>query len=162
MRIALLLAAGMMVALISPARAASIGCGAVLGPGGRYTLDHDLVCPPTFHSDDNGIFGVLNVLPGATLNLKGHTVSCLPPPSLPAGGLGLQGVGIWVFDGTLKNGTVRGCLVGVYAVHFAVVKGMVAEGNVIGFQVLERHDCCPGAATCSEAIPPETTRRDSG
>ena len=102
MRIALVLAAGMMAALISSAHAAPIECGAVLGPGGKYTLDRDLVCPPTLRSDDYGLLGILNVSAGATLNLKGHTVGCLPPSPGPPP-FNINRLGIRVFQGTVKT-----------------------------------------------------------
>jgi parallel beta-helix repeat protein len=141
MRIALVLAAGMMAALISSAHAAPIECGAVLGPGGRYTLDRDLVCPPTLRSDDYGLLGILNVSAGATLNLKGHTVSCLPasagPPPFNNNRLGIR-----VFQGTVKNGTVSGCTVGVSAGNGAMVKRVVAASNDTGFEVKEWNVCC--------------------
>jgi hypothetical protein len=48
-----------------PAAAGHIACGAVLGPGGTYTLDSDILdCPAS---------RVLTVI-SATLNLNGHTV----------------------------------------------------------------------------------------
>jgi hypothetical protein len=63
----MLLGAFAMMTLSSetPAYADVIQCGDVLGPGGRFTLEQNLEC------GDNAI-----TLDGATLDLKGHIVTC--------------------------------------------------------------------------------------
>jgi hypothetical protein len=74
----------------------AINCGEVLGPGGKFKLDADLDCPPLPLGPNPIAFTVQD---GASLDLKGHTVTC--------GGLGvcvkLTGTGA-----ELKNGVVQG------------------------------------------------------
>jgi hypothetical protein len=59
---------GIALGSVTPAHADGIQCGDVLGPGGRFELEHDLEC---------GNFGV-TVRDGAILDLNGHIVACRP------------------------------------------------------------------------------------
>ena len=64
-----LLAAFVMLGSVTPAHADVVQCGDVLGPGGRFTLEQDIVC--------QGGAGVgVTVQDGAVLDLNGHTVNC--------------------------------------------------------------------------------------
>jgi hypothetical protein len=63
--IMLLGALGIALGGVTRAHADVIECGDVLGPGGRFELEHDLECP--------GMRAV-TVLDGAILDLKGHIV----------------------------------------------------------------------------------------
>jgi len=79
-------------------------CGAVLGPGGTFTLNADVgPC-----DDDSGPAAIVVI--SATLDLKGHTVSCqdFDWDGVPDG-IVLLGQGARV-----KNGTVAGCAEGVW------------------------------------------------
>jgi hypothetical protein len=52
---------------VTPAHAHDIQCGDVLGPGGRFELEHDLEeCFPR----------AVTVQDGAVLDLNGHIVTC--------------------------------------------------------------------------------------
>jgi len=64
-----LLGAFVMFGSVTPAYADVVQCGAVLGPGGRVTLEQDIVCT------SNTPPGV-TVQDGAILDLNGHTVDC--------------------------------------------------------------------------------------
>jgi len=65
----MLLAAFVMLGAMTPAQADVVQCGDVLGPGGRFTLEQDIVC------QGGGSVGV-TVQDGAILDLNGHTVQC--------------------------------------------------------------------------------------
>ena len=84
----LLGALGIALGNITPAYA--VTCGDILGPGGRFLMDHDLDCGSNW----------LTVLDGAILNLNGHTVMCSFGPCIVLTGEGAQ----------LLNGEVRGGL----------------------------------------------------
>jgi hypothetical protein len=74
----------------------SITCGAILGPGGVYTLTGDLICP-------EGVPG-LTLLHHVTLNLGGYTLSV-------AGGVLLYVDEITVRNGIIVDGSAAGwCL----------------------------------------------------
>jgi parallel beta-helix repeat protein len=125
LRFALPLIIGLTATLIGPGEAhARIKCGSFLGPGGHYVLDRDLSCPSNPHG------AALNLFGGATLNLRGHTVTCerVTPPS------GIAPRGIVVRDSTVKNGTVRNCYQGVLTIG-SVVKDMILDGNESGVHI---------------------------
>lgn len=87
--IMLLGALGIMLGSVTPAHADVIQCGDVLGPGGRFELEHDLEC--NVHA--------VTVRDGAILDLNGHIVECP------------NGLGCIILTGTgaqLLNGAVRG------------------------------------------------------
>jgi len=86
-----LLAAFVMLGSVTPAHADVVQCGDVLGPGGRFTLEQDIVC--------QGGAGVgVTVQDGAVLDLNGHTVNCV----------GLNGCVLLTGTGaTLLNGKVQ-------------------------------------------------------
>ncbi|MGH7962921.1 MAG: right-handed parallel beta-helix repeat-containing protein [Candidatus Binatia bacterium] len=82
---------GATLALAQP-----IECETVLGPGGKFKLEADLVCP------------TLDINPGitvdsATLDLNGHTVDCVVGED---GGIGILLIGR---GAKLQNGTVQNC-----------------------------------------------------
>jgi parallel beta-helix repeat protein len=62
----LLGALGIMLGSVTPAHAGVIQCGDVLGPGGRFVLEHDLEC----------VTPAVTVQDGAILDLNGHIVAC--------------------------------------------------------------------------------------
>src|SRR5262249_9722602 len=84
---------------LSYGRAQAISCGDTLGPGGIYTLTTDLTC-----SNPNGF--VLYIAGPVTVNLNGHTLTCMDLNTL---GTSFYGTAAKVF-----NGTVSGCNYGVY------------------------------------------------
>jgi parallel beta-helix repeat protein len=126
----LLFFTGTIAALTGLGEAGGIDCGAVLGPGGTYVLDRDLTCPKPVVSDYDpdpwGFVGMLNVSNGATLNLNGHTVTCLPSSPYPR-----PSVGIRLRHGKVKNGTVVGCDIGIVPSD-SVVKRITVAWNRIG------------------------------
>jgi parallel beta-helix repeat protein len=77
---------------VAPAHADVIQCGDVLGPGGRFELEHNLEeCFPR----------AVTVQDGAILDLNGHIVTCRPGATI--GCIILTGTGA-----QLLNGAVRG------------------------------------------------------
>ena len=91
-----LVAAFVMLGSVTPAHADVVQCGDVLGPGGRFTLEQDIVC--------GGSVGTgVTVQDGAILDLNGHTVDCR---ALSAGRcVVLMGTGA-----KLLNGKVQGSI----------------------------------------------------
>jgi parallel beta-helix repeat protein len=84
---------GITLGSVTLAHADDIQCGDVLGPGGRFELEHDLECPRG---------PAVTVRDGAILDLNGHLVQCGP---VTIGCIVLTGVGA-----QLLNGAVRGAL----------------------------------------------------
>jgi parallel beta-helix repeat protein len=85
----LLGALGIALGSVTPAHADVIQCGDVLGPGGRFELEHDLECPGTREA--------VTVRDGAILDLQGHIVAC-------PGGIGciiLTGTGAQLLNGAV-------------------------------------------------------------
>jgi parallel beta-helix repeat protein len=77
--------------LFNPAHASPIACGAVLGPGGTFTLDSDVgPCPGP---------GAAITVDSAALNMAGFTVSC----SSAVAGIAVTGTGAVVGHGTVTN-----------------------------------------------------------
>jgi parallel beta-helix repeat protein len=87
-----ILLGAIVIALVSvtPAHAHDVQCGDVLGPGGRFVLEHDLEC----------VTPAVRVQDGAILDLNGHIVSCSPR--------GIQCVILTGTDAQLLNGAVIG------------------------------------------------------
>jgi hypothetical protein len=54
---------------VTPTDADDIQCGDVLGPGGRFELEHDLECPGPLQR-------AVTIRDGAILDLQGHIVTC--------------------------------------------------------------------------------------
>ena len=125
-----LLVSGLLAVTAHPALAAEIKCGSVLGPGGTFVLDRDLICP--YNPDSDGVTDpALTVAGGATLDLNGHTVSCI------GGG---QGITV-VLRSTVLNGRVTGCGVGVTLSFYGnVVQGMTVKRNGWGMYLQVSHD----------------------
>jgi hypothetical protein len=71
--------------------AADITCGAVLGPGGHYRLEHDLTCVSHAFTVDS-----------AHVDLQGHTVSCPGPIGFRC--IVLTGAGASLCCGTATGG----------------------------------------------------------
>jgi hypothetical protein len=92
----MILVASAMFDNVTPAHADVVQCGDVLGPGGRVTLEQDIVC--------GGSVGTgVTVRDGAILDLNGHTVDCR---SLSSGRcVVLTGTGA-----KLLNGKVQGSI----------------------------------------------------
>ena len=89
---------GIALGSVTPTYADGIQCGDVLGPGGRFELEHDLTCP----------LGVrITIQDEAVLDLHGHTITCSGPASecVVLTGTGAQ----------LLNGAVGSVL------HFSIV-----------------------------------------
>lgn len=86
----LLGAIGIMLWSVTSAHADGIQCGDVLGPGGRFELEHDLECQRS---------PAVTVRDGAILDLNGHIVSCR---------LGLRCVVLTGTGAQLLNGAVQG------------------------------------------------------
>jgi hypothetical protein len=82
---------GIALGSVTPAHADVIQCGDVLGPGGRFALEHNLECD--FHA--------VTVRDGAILDLNGHIVACRP-------GRGIQCVILTGVGAQLLNGAVQG------------------------------------------------------
>ncbi len=80
--------------LLPVAEATHIGCGATLGPGGKFKLDSDLIC-----SADPAL-----TLNSAELNGQNHTLTCTSVN---------VGIRITGTEAKLKNLNVTGCSVGV-------------------------------------------------
>jgi hypothetical protein len=98
----------------------SITCGAILGPGGVYTLTGDLICP-------EGVPG-LTLVNHVTLNLGGYTLSV-------AGGVLLYVDEITVRNGIIVDGSAAGwCLYNyVYGIG-----GDEGHNNLLHDLILER------------------------
>src|SRR5262245_12055363 len=90
----MLLAAFWILGTVTPAHADVVQCGDVLGPGGRFTLEQDIVCGP------GALAPGVTVRGGAILDLNGHTVDCR---AIIGRCVVLTGRGA-----TLLNGMVRG------------------------------------------------------
>jgi len=60
---------GIALGSVTPVYAHGIQCGDVLGPGGRFELEHDLACP---HSSGPAV----TIRDGAIFDLQGHLVTC--------------------------------------------------------------------------------------
>src|SRR5215510_505852 len=98
--IAVICGVGLTGLLVPPAQADDISCGAVLGPGGSFTLEADVgpcdeVPAITIHS--------------ASLDLNGHVVFC---EDQDADGVP-NGIELWGKGSRVKNGFVVGCKIGV-------------------------------------------------
>ena len=111
-----------LVGLAAPVWA-SDACGTVVGPGGLFVLDEDLVCtgpdPPfTLEADSK-------------LDLGGHTVDC--------DGSGINGVEINGSKSLLENGTITDCFIGVLVGgpggHLVTKVNAVGSGN-FGFRII--------------------------
>jgi hypothetical protein len=87
-----LLAAFVMLGSVTPAQADVVQCGDVLGPGGRFTLEQDIVC-------QGGTSVGVTVQDGAVLDLNGHTVNC----SGLNGCVLLTGAGATLLNGKVQN-----------------------------------------------------------
>jgi parallel beta-helix repeat protein len=85
----LLGAIGIALGSVTPAHADVIQCGDVLGPGGRFELEHDLECD----------FRAVTVRDGAILDLNGHIVTCP---------LGFRCIVLAGTGAQLLNGAVQG------------------------------------------------------
>lgn len=93
---------GIALGSVTPTYADGIQCRDVLGPGGRFELEHDLTCP----------FGLrITIQDGAVLDLHGHTVTCSGPA--------IECVVLTGTGAQLLNGAVGETL------HFSIV----LEGN---------------------------------
>src|SRR4051794_1050807 len=89
-------ALGTVLGSVTPAHADVIQCGDVLGPEGRFELDHNLDCP--------GPFPGLTVRDHALLDLKGHIVRCRNF----AGCVVLTGTGAQLLNGAVQGGVHEG------------------------------------------------------
>jgi parallel beta-helix repeat protein len=88
----LLGALGVALGSVAPVHAQDIPCGAVLGPGGRFVLERDLVC---------GFMGstpAVTLRDGAILDLNGHYVA-IAAPSLRC--VVLTGAGTQLLNGAV-------------------------------------------------------------
>jgi hypothetical protein len=128
---------GMVLIAAGPAGATHIGCGAVLGPGGSFTLDSDVgPCP--------GPEPALTV-DSARLNLDGFEVSCASTST--------EGILVLGTRALVRNGTVNDCSTGVHVAGEGRhrVRNMGALGNDVGFLVESDHNqVVEGAAFFSE------------
>jgi len=115
-----LLGAFMMFGSVTPAYADVVQCGAVLGPGGRVTLEQDIACPL---SDPNP---AVTVRDGAVLDLNGHTVTCGSTCVL------LTGKGAKLLNGAVKGNNHSSIILsgtGTHTVNNVTSLGPV-DGNV--------------------------------
>ncbi len=78
-----------------PAHADVVQCGDVLGPGGRFTLEQDIVCVPSGDFNTPGV----TVQDGAILDLNGHTIDCRGRN----GCVLLTGTGAKLLNGKVQN-----------------------------------------------------------
>jgi parallel beta-helix repeat protein len=85
---------GIALGSVTPAHADSIQCGDVLGPGGRFALEHDLNC------DRHAV----TVQDGAILDLQGHIVACQCGP----GAIAIRCIILTGAGAQLLNGAVQG------------------------------------------------------
>ena len=90
----LLGAIGIALGSVTPAHADVIQCGDVLGPGGRFKLEHDLDC-----SGSPG--GAVTIRDGAILDLQGHIVAC---PVANVRCIILTGTGAQLLNGAVEPG----------------------------------------------------------
>ena len=88
----LLGACGIALGSVTPAHAEDIQCGAVLGPGGRFALKHDLDCGPSI---------AVTIQDGAILDLQGHIVTCTGS-TFPC--IRLRGTGAQLLNGAVDGG----------------------------------------------------------
>jgi hypothetical protein len=86
---------GLVLGGVTAAPADVIRCGDVLGPGGRFELEHDLDCPGPFSTP------VITVRDRAILDLRGHIVTC----DNFAGCVVLTGTGAQLLNGAVQGGT---------------------------------------------------------
>ena len=94
-----------------------IQCGDVLGPGGRFRLEHDLVC--TLHA---------LTVDSALLDLNEHTVTC-PHPSIDC--IILTGVGAQLQNGTVEGGHhVSILVIGTGGHTVRNVTSTLVDGNI--------------------------------
>jgi hypothetical protein len=108
---------GMAIIVTRASPAAAVGCGDVLSGPGSFRLDQDLLCDTTT---------ALTVRDGATLDLRGHTVTCAADLD---NGIVLAGRGA-----RLLNGMVTGCNDGVaLSGSRHLVKRVRSAFNVRGF-----------------------------
>jgi hypothetical protein len=117
----------------------AVNCGDAIGPNKTVTLTADLTCSTN---------PALTVIGPATLNMNGHTVSCIQPDTIGLDGIVLEGEGA-----VLKNGEVKDCAnsgvslrgVGrhkVTQVSFRVGGGVGFIGNGVGFDVQSDANQC--------------------
>jgi parallel beta-helix repeat protein len=83
---------GIALGSVTPTHADVIQCGDVLGPGGRFELEHDLECD----------FRAVTVRDRAILDLNGHIVACQPTPGLRC--VVLTGTGAQLLNGAVQGG----------------------------------------------------------
>ena len=88
----LLGAIGIMLGSVTSAHADGIQCGDVLGPGGRFELEHDLNCDRR----------AVTVQDGTILDLNGHIVTCRQGVVL--GCIILTGTGAQLLNGAVEGG----------------------------------------------------------
>jgi parallel beta-helix repeat protein len=112
--------------LFTPAQATHIDCGAILGPGGHFVLDSDVGPCSTVPA--------ITVMGGATLDMRGFTVSCDPTSGIT--GILLQGP-----NAVVKNGVVTGCGNGFGSEggNNTLTRNLAHE-NVQGFEVSDNHN----------------------
>jgi parallel beta-helix repeat protein len=116
-----LLAAGLLAAALLPASApAQVGCGTTVGPRGSVTL-----AGPVGPCD--GVDAAI-VVDSATLDLGGQTVTCADQDGDGEVPAGIVLVGR---KARVRNGTVRGCFVGVWLAGAGRhdVRGVTAAGS---------------------------------
>jgi parallel beta-helix repeat protein len=123
-----------LAALPSPGAADHITCGAVLGPGGTFTLDSDVgPCPDP----------VVITVHAATLKLTGHTVT-----GTAVGLTGQHCVELIGGGAVLRGpGTVQGCERGVVVRGTGrhEVQDVVSQGNTnVGFSVVSGRNAIVG------------------
>jgi len=90
-----LIAAFVMLGNVTPAHADVVQCGDVLGPGGRFTLEQDILCVPSGDFSTPGV----TVQDGAILDLNGHTIDCRGRN----GCVLLTGTGAKLLNGKVQN-----------------------------------------------------------
>jgi parallel beta-helix repeat protein len=119
--IMLLGALGIAFGSVTPAPADVINCGDVLGPGGRFELEHDLDCPSP------PPFPAITVRDRAILDLKGHIVTC----HNFAGCIVLTGTGAQLLNGAVQGGLHESIRVEGNGGHIVRnVTSLVVDGNV--------------------------------
>jgi len=111
---------GITFGSMTPARADVINCGDVLGPGGRFELEHDLDCPAP-------VVGI-TVRDRAILDLKGHIVTCHNFTRC----IVLTGTGAQLLNGAVQGGTHESIILEGNGRHIVKdVTSTLVDNNII-------------------------------
>jgi parallel beta-helix repeat protein len=112
---------------LTPANAFAISCGDTVGPGGMVILDADLSGCSTS--------AAITLVGPVTLDLNGHTISCINTNDPYRSGILVGGT-----RAKVSNGTVTNCGTGVTVTGGGKhrLSDLTAQNNALGFRVLSQ------------------------